>query len=324
MRISSISRLLLATALVGGSPLSVARSSTERVQLVPRFVKGKALRYSIETRTDSNEHTTTPIVNPEGATQYNESSLIVLRLEVLDVQPGANGSPPAIRLRATVEQAEADSHADAYAPEAAALDDGIDKLEGQSFDFSVAGADVTNVNGLEKIAANRDVAVRVLSWVRILCVPGAVPAAGILVGQKWSGERPLADMPLTGLVWRNDSTYLRNEPCAASSGTMSGKPAPSLGDCAVLLTRFRIIRHGSDHGDATPESYLHNGLRTSGKWTGSGESLDSISLASGFLVSSTQTAKQDIDYVISSASSGSRIHDVGQTTTQTEITMLPR
>jgi hypothetical protein len=320
MHMGSNFRLLLATALAC-APLSLGRSIAQRVEPVPHFVKGATLRYNIEARTDSNEHTTTPIVNPEGATQYEQSTNIVVRLDVLDVQPGENSSSPAIRLRATFEQARADSHADAYAPAAAALDDGIDKLEGRSFDLTVAGADVRDVKGLEEIATNRDVAARVLSWVRVLCFPAAVPAAGVAVGEKWSDERPLADMPLTGLFWRNDSTYLRNEPCRAL-GPKTGAPALVLGGCAVLLTRFSIVRHGSDHSDRTPDSYLHNGLRTSGKWTGSGQSLDSISLGDGLLVSSTQTATQEMDYQIMSASSGSRIHDVGQTTTQTEINLL--
>ncbi|HXW56067.1 MAG TPA: hypothetical protein VEJ67_09980 [Candidatus Cybelea sp.] len=311
---------MLAIALVLPPP-SPARSTAQRFEPAPHFVKGATLRYSIDSRTDSNEHTTTPIINPEGATQYQQSTSIVVRLDVLEVQPGGPDSPPAIHFRATFEQARADSQADAYAPAAAALDDGIDQLEGRSFDLTVAGADARGVEGLEKIAANREVASRVLSWVRLLCLPSTVPAAGIVVGQKWSDERALTDMPLTGLFWRNDSTYLRNEPCAVSA-PKSSTGAFALGDCAVLLTRFTIVRHGSDRDDRTPDSYLHNGLRTSGKWTGSGESLESISLGSGWLVSSTQTATQDMDYQIVSASSGSRIHNVGRTTTQTQITLL--
>ena len=64
-------------------------------------------------------------------------------------------------------------------------------------------------------------------------------------------------------------------------------------------------------------------MRTSGTWTGSGESLDSISLATGLLVNSTQTSTQEMDYQIISASSGSSIHRVGKVQSQTEITLIP-
>jgi hypothetical protein len=301
-----------------------ARSTEKRVRPVPQFTQGATLDYDIETRTTSNDHTTTPIVNSEGASQYRQSTSLVLRLDVLDVQHERQGSTGPVRFRAAFDQARADSEADAFAPEAAAIDDAIEKLEGQSFEFTMGPENnLTSVKGLDQIAGSREVAARVLSWVRVLCAPVELPRDGIEIGQKWTADRPLTDLPLTGVVWRNDSSYLRDEPCATSSGTKNRAASPAAaGTCAILLTRFEIFRHGSEHSDATPDDFRRNGLRTSGKWTGSGESLDAISLANGFLISSTQTAKQDMDYEISSASSGSRIHHVGQTTTQTEITLL--
>jgi hypothetical protein len=303
--------------------LFAAARSEKQVHFVPRFTGGESVRYRIETRTSSNEHTVTPIINPEGASRYEQSTSLVLRLDVLSVPSSSPSSNAASRFRATFELASSDSQANAYAPQAVKLDDAVDNLKGQSFEFSIAlGNKLADVQGLGKIAPDRDVAARVLSWVHVLFAPTDIPAEGVQVGQKWSNERPLADLPLTGIIWRNESRYLRNESCAASSGVTSDASSEAEGKCAVLLTRFSIFRHGSDHSDATPEAYIHNGLRTSGKWTGSGESLDAISLASGLLVSSTQTAAQEMDYEIRSASSNSRIHHTGRTTTQTEITLL--
>ena len=93
--------------------------------------------------------------------------------------------------------------------------------------------------------------------------------------------------------------------------------------CAVILTKFEIERHASARADATPDDYRKSGLRTSGKWSGSGESMESISLATGMLVSSTQTSEQDVDYDIVSTNTGSAIHRTGHVTTKTEITLLP-
>jgi hypothetical protein len=133
------------------------------------------------------------------------------------------------------------------------------------------------------------------------------------------------------LLWRSDSTYLRNEPCNPSAGvdeSASKSPSGSKStvapeSCAVILTRFQILRHGSPRSDATPPDYVHNGLRTSGKWEGSGESLDSISLVTGLLVRSTQNSTQDVDYEITSAASGSAIHQVGHATVESEIKLIP-
>ncbi len=91
----------------------------------------------------------------------------------------------------------------------------------------------------------------------------------------------------------------------------------------MILTSFKILRHGSAHSDATPPDYARIGLRTSGTWQGSGENLDSISLATGLIVRSTQTTSQDADYQITSAATGSSIHQVSHTTTHSEIKLLP-
>ena len=99
-------------------------------------------------------------------------------------------------------------------------------------------------------------------------------------------------------------------------------PAAKEDRCAVILTHFEILHRGSSGPDGTPEEYRRNGLRTSGSWTGSGESLDTISLATGFLESSTQTSTQNMDYEITSASTGSRIHQVSQVQSQSEIALV--
>jgi hypothetical protein len=309
--------------LLCAAPLASARTES-RVHLHPQFAEGATLRYRIETSTSSNEHNVTPVLNPEGASEYKQSTTLVLRLDVLQVLPATASSKRVVKFRATFEQASSNSQENAYAPTAAALDEAVEKLQGKSFEFSLDDAShLSDVQGLTPIAPDGDVAARVLSWVHVLFAPIALPENGIAVGQKWRNERAMSDLPLAGLIWRNESSYLRDDSCAASSGV---KSVPGLGAkarCAVLLTRFTILRHGSDRSDATPETYLHNGLRTSGKWTGSGESLDAISLTSGLLVSSTQTATQDMDYEIRSAASGSTIRHLGHTTTQTEITLLP-
>jgi hypothetical protein len=90
----------------------------------------------------------------------------------------------------------------------------------------------------------------------------------------------------------------------------------------VILTRFEISRQGSARSDATPEDYRRNGLRTSGTWLGSGEALESVSLETGLLVSSTQTSKEDADYEITSVATGSRIHEQGHVQSQSEITLV--
>lgn len=325
---ASVLFLFCALVLVSADQAS---SKDRRIQLAPHFVQGATLRYLIDTNTSSNEHITTPIIDAEGGTQFKRETSFLVRLDVLAVRVGGldAAAAEAIRLRATFEKSHADSSTDASASEQASLDDEIDKLEGHSFEFTLgADSQPSDVKGLSEITANRAAAQAALAWIPVLANAGGFPHDGVELGQKWAAEHPVSDLPLTGMTWHSESTYVRNEPCGSGAPGRSVATSPAQNQaqsqemCAVILTHFSISRHGSEHSDATPEDYRRNGLRTFGKWTVSGESLNSVSVDDGFLVSSTQTATQDMDYEIVSASSGSRIHQVAHTKTQTEINVV--
>ena len=326
--------------------LSSNALTDHRIHLIPEFKTGDSLRYQIETQLTSAGTTTAPIVNPEGSTQLKQSASILLRLDVLEVHPVANGAPGAMRLRATYEKSSATSETDAFDPSAAALVDQYNHLEGRSMDFTVEpDGRLTDIKGLEDMLTNPSAAQTVRSWMAGLASSAGFPPAGIAIGQKWSREQPLTGVPLAGLFWRTEATYLRNEQCpetvsaesaaapstadpaatAASTPAADAKsPAPNSEICAVILTQFTIVHRGShkSQSDETPDDYRRNALRTSGTWTGSGESLDSISLSSGRVIRSTQSTSQDIDFTITSTTTGSRLTYKGKVQSQSQIVLL--
>jgi hypothetical protein len=336
---------------------SSAANPAEKIHLAPKFAAGQSFRYQIETRTTTTGNTTTPVVNPEAASKLQQISDMQIRLDVLDVQPStADGAAGAVRLRVTYEKSSATSESDAYDPAADALQDQYNRLQGRSMEFTIEpNGEVSKVTGLDDVLSNPSAAGTVRSWINSLSASAKLPREGVTIGQKWSSERPLDNAPLSGLVTRTESTYLRDEPCRISENS-SDKPSnnaseksssnssvssanmppdkmqqstanlPSAkGDqlCAVILTHFEILHRGPNNPDATPEDYRHNGLRTSGSWTGKGESLDAISLQTGMIARSTQSGTQNMDFEIVSALSGSKMHYVGQVETQSEITLLP-
>jgi hypothetical protein len=312
----------------------VGHAGSPRIHLTPNFTMGESFRYRIESRTTTTGTTTTPIANPEAASQLKQVANLEVRLDVVGVQPAASGTPGAARLRATYEKAAAFTETDAYDPAATALDAQYNNLQGRSVEFTIeSGGKISHITGLDEAVSNPSAAAAVRAWINGFSPSGNLPAAGIAVGQKWETEHPVENTPLANLLWRSSSSYLRDEPCelpgeAASSAhnpAATGAPhAASLGPlCAVLLTTFEISRHGSANADATPEDYRHNGLRSAGSWTGKGESLDTISLATGMLLRSTQTSTQKMDFEIVSALSGSKMHYAGQVETQSEVTLIP-
>jgi hypothetical protein len=319
----SLCAILVALAGALASPLDSAPA--QRHHLNPQFSVGQVLRYQISTRTTTTSNTTTPIVDTEGSSQLKQTLFIQLRIDVLAVQPGATGAVGTIRLRATYEKASATSETDSYDPGADRLVDQFNKLDGK----------LSHVAGLDDLLANPVASSTVRSSMAGLSASALFPKEGIVIGQKWSNEQPLENTPLAGLVRHTESTYVRDEsvvtpvavdvaPSApATNDLAAAKPSPPATACAVIVTKFEILRRGAAHGDTTPPEYIHNGLRTSGTWTGSGESLDSISLSTGFVVRSTQTASQSMDFEIVSPATGSKIHYVGQVETQSEVTLLP-
>ncbi|MGH9690833.1 MAG: hypothetical protein ACRD4C_07090 [Candidatus Acidiferrales bacterium] len=314
--------LVLALTLV-----AFAATAGQRVYSTAKFVPGEMLRYRIDMRMTTTGKTTTPIANPEGASKLSQNISLLVRLDVLDPPSDAVASADQTRFRATYEKSQAQSESDALDPDEPSLSHQYARLEGQSIEFTLEpNGQLADLKGLEDIFLNRSESDPMLSWLQGISAGNRFPRNGIAIGQKWSDEHPLEGLPLSDVIWRTESTYMRNEPCSSSvpssASRQSSEGKGSSEECAVILTSFDISRRGSPQSDATPQDYLRDGLRTSGSWTGSGESLDSFSLTTGLLRNSTQTSTQDVDYEIKSASTGSRIHRVSKVQTQSEISLV--
>jgi hypothetical protein len=316
--------LVAAFALLFGLPCAIA--GNQKAHLTPQFIPGEIFHYQIESNTIDTVKTTSPIADPESGSRTTQSLDLLVRLDVLSPVPGS--APGATHFRVTYEKSHAQAESDAFDPNGSSFESQYDHLEGSSFDFTLnpSGA-ITDLRGLDKIFPNRATSEPAFSWIDSLFPGSYFPRDGVSIGQKWKSERPVTGMPLDDLVWLSDSTYLRDESCSGSADS-AAKPAgnPPISqppDCAAILMRYHMSRRGSPQSDATPLSYRQRGLRTSGSWIGSGDSLDSISLSTGLLVSSTTNSTQDVDYKITSATSGSSIHRKGRVQSQLIITLIP-
>lgn len=328
--------MFLGAALLGGG-FWIARAGPaprgRRIFLSPKFSPGETLFYRIEMSAISTGKTISPISNPEGGSRYSQKVSMLIRLEVLPSPssaaregkartPGVEGP---VRLRLTYEKVHAESESDTPPIERPSPDEQFAGLQGRSIEFTIEpGGQLAGLEGLPDLAQSRAGAAGILSWIKGITLGAGFPAGGIAIGKKWNSEAPLDGSPLAGLVWRAESTYLRNEPCSSSGAGKSGnRPNPPAEPCAVILTRYQLVRHGSARPDATPPDYLRNGLRTSGTWMGAGQSLDIISLSTGLLATSTQSSVQHMDYRIVSAANGAAIHETGEMRFQTVITRAP-
>ena len=316
--------------------LALTAAAASRIRLQSQLKPGETLYYQIETHTSSTGKTTTPIINPEGGTKFSDNIDLLVRLDVLPPAAGhANpsaASPPGldaqpVRIRATYERAHADSQTDVPAFDAPSPANNYDQLQGHSIELTLEPSGViTDLKDPDNIFPHVSAASPALSWIQIPESGSSYPRRGIAIGDKWSNDKPLDSAPLVGLVLHSESTYLRNERCKIPQDKIDNqaKAAAESGaqECAVILTQFEIVRRGSAHADRTPPDFLHHGLRTAGTLTGSGERLDSFSIAAGLLVSSTQTSTQRADFDIIDAANGEKIHRAGEIQVQTVITRV--
>ena len=280
--------------------------------------------YVVETRTSASGKVAGPIDNPESPTKETLTATFRVRLDILNIAVVPNGQT--VRLRATWLASHAQAASDAVDPAAPDPAAPFTQLEGRSLDFTLAaGGAMSQFRGLEDLPGGA-APPAALVWIASLISSNGFPKSGLSQNQQWSADQPLTGVPLAGLVWHAQSTFLRSEPCkpVASPATSHAPTSstPLSAQCASILTRLTIAHRSSAHGDATPPDYLHNGLRTSGTWDGSGEGLGSFSLGSGLLVSGTQTSTQSYDYQIQSAATGSSIHYTGKVEGQTAITLV--
>jgi hypothetical protein len=291
---------------------------------MPRFGADETLIYEIEIHTATTAKTVTPITNGEGATQSSLAISMRERLQVVSVDEQPAGQTVTFAL--TWDESHADASSDAVDPTTADPSAPFAKLAGQTLQFTLApDGSLTNFKGLESVTAGGVPPEEAVSWIASLVAPGKFPAGGVAVGQQWKAEEAISGAPLAGLFWQTDSTYQRNEECApmgsGGSDVANAASAPAQ-QCAVIMSQMTVARHGSQHGDATPEEYLHSGLRTSGTWTGTGQELGSFALGTGLLMDATQSSTQNVDYEIKSAATGSTIHYTAKVENQTGITLV--
>ncbi len=333
-------------------PAARAPGPAQRVRFAPQFTPGAVFRYQMDFRTTTETRRTGLIEDPQAPSQLEISWGAVVRLEVLgvrpvSVEPGSDtadrpaassqpsvvkpvgeGPRAGVRLRATYERSAATARSDAFDPQAAVLEEQYRKLEGRTLTFTLdAEGKVSEIEGLEAIFADEGAARTAQEGLVQLALGMSLPKGGIVPGQQWSSEQPVASVPVAGTVWRSESTYLRDERChsisdqeTAGAGTPAG-PLPD-GTCAVILTRLEMTQPRALR-DPTPEEYRKRGLRTAGKWSGSAESLSYVSLLTGWVVSSTQSSTEEMDVTVSRADGASSVRYAGRVRSESQVTLMP-
>jgi hypothetical protein len=303
-------------------------TATRRISLAPKFTVGQTFRYEMEFETTTATSRSGIVSDPQGPFSSVVDWNATVRVEVLP----ANSAPPGrFRLRTTYEKSTASVHGDSFDPAAGETRMQFENLEGKVIEFVLdAGGNVKSVAGLEGLVDDQEAAQAARQWVDQFGGSAGAPPGGVIPGQTWSSEQPATSIPLSGLAWRSDAEYLRNEPCHAPNpelpaATGGGTPASAANAevkevCAVILTKLDLIRHKAVR-DPTPGEFRKNGVQTAGKWTGSGQSLTYVSLRTGLIVSVTQTGAQEMDVTLTKSRARS-LRYAGKITSRSQVSLV--
>jgi len=303
-----------------------AAANSPRVSLTPRFISGESFRYDMEFET-----TTETSRSGLASDRQGPSSLVVdwnatVRMEVL---PADVGTPGGIRLRTTYEKSTARVRSDTFDPAADETSEQYKSLEGKVIEFTLdAAGNVKSVSGIEGIVDSEKAAKSAREWIDQLSASAGAPPGGVSVGQAWSSEQPANSLPIAGMIWHTDSEYLRNEPChspnpdvpnnaAATDPTANSQPPT---DCAVILANLSLVRSKAAR-DLTPQELRKNGVTSAGKWNGSAQSLLYVSLATGMVVSVTQTGTEQMDVTLTSTRNTS-LRYAGTISTRSQVALV--
>ena len=294
-----------------------------RVHLRTRLTPGVVMRYRIEVESTSDTTHGGAVQDPQGPSHLIVTWDATVRMEVLSGNAAVSPTAPAgsIRLRTTYEKSLAVVKSDTPDPQAEDIEQQYGKLQGQSMEFTVLpGGAVTEVSGLGEILTDDKARSAAEEWVKQVSSGAGTPEQGIVPGQTWSTDEPAESLPLAGMFWHTNSTYLQNEPCRPVD---PAKPAVAQDaeTCAVILSRLSLVTPRKLH-DPTPAAYLKDGVHTAGSWSTSGESMNYVSLRNGWVVSVAQNGTEQMDMTFTNAS-GVTVQYKGTVGTHSTVTLLP-
>jgi hypothetical protein len=301
-------------------------ATSPRVSLTPRFVPGQTFRYEMEFETTTDTSRSGLASDPQGPSSVIVDWNATVRIEVL---PADAGTPGGIRLRTTYEKSAASIRSDSFDPSASDTSQQYHSLEGKVIEFTLdAGGEVKYVSGLEGMSDSEKGAQSARQWIAQLGASAGAPPGGVSVGQSWSSEQPADSLPIAGMVWRTDSEYLRTEACHPANPDIPVAPAvdspansQSATDCAVILANLNLVRSKSVR-DSTPSEFRKNGVQSAGKWSGSAQSLLYVSLASGLVVSVTQTGTEEMDVTLTSNHGNTSMRYAGTISTRSQVALV--
>ena len=299
-----------------------AKEHAKRVNLFPRLQAGQTLAYQISYHSDKQVKTQSSVIvaAPDNSARVDVNAL--LRLEVLGVQ--ASGERAVIHARTTFQVLDSNLHSKVPQIEPPAKQLQKQDMEGNVVEFTILpDGRLDKVTGLDALSPEQQQAWQ--EWAARFLLAAAFHTQGVRVAQKWnSQEAENSPLPIAGLRWIRESTYVRDEPCGAVQLTVQGGVAASDAEpetCAVILTRAGL-KQDSNSKNTTPEDFKLHELQTSGAAHGANRIITYISLKTGLLIRANEEATQEMKVTVAKADGSNRVHYDVNAKSRSEVVMV--
>jgi hypothetical protein len=299
-----------------------AKDRPKRVNLFPRLQAGQAFAYQISYHSDKHVKTESSVIvaTPDDSAKIDANAL--LRLEVLGVQ--AKGERAVIHARTRFEVLNSDSHFKVPQVEPPPAQLQKQDANGKVIEFTILpDGRLDQLTGLDALFPEQLQAWQ--EWASRFLLAAAFHTKGVRVAQKWNSEEAeKSPLPIAGLHWRRESTYVHDEPCGAVQLTVQGSVAPSDAEpetCAVILTTAGLVQD-SKGKNATPEDFKLHELRTAGTAHGSNRIITYISLKTGLLIRATEEATQEMNVTVAKADGSNRVRYDVKAKSHSEVVMV--
>jgi hypothetical protein len=271
-----------------------------RASLFPKLRAGEAYTYQVRYQEEKKIKTESAVAAPMAPEGGRTDTQRLVRVEVLGERGAGRAAELRLRLRLTPP--------------------GEPENE-KTAELTLSGdGRVSNRQGMDAFSAEDKETVR--AWMAQFGIAGVFPSAGVLPGERWKAEEPVAGAALAGLVWEKQFSYVRNETCPVNSqGAAPEKDGGTPQLCAVILTT-ETLKQRSSPKHATPEDFRARELRTAGTASGTDEIVSYIALDNGLLVRGTEQAQQAMDVEVALADRGNRVHYNVDARSHTEVLIV--
>jgi len=288
-------------------------ASAQRLPTSPRLRPGQTLVYQLELSGSRSTKAESQVIAPQSAPSVSLGAFALLQVHVEEVTPSG------LRLKTYLSERTPGGPSRSGAAEGLS---GPDKL----IEVLISSnGSALQIKGLDQLSAPQQLAWT--SWVSQFASPLTYPKAGVEKGRHWqASEAETAPSPIAELSWRRNYQYVRQEACpAAEPGSPPGKTDKSTASreiCAVILVQAQL-RQGSSAKRSTPPDFKLRGLATRGTASGTNETVQYISTASGLVMRSVEDIQQSMDVTVALADGSNQVRYLIDAKSRLLIQLLP-